>query len=97
MRWYDGTVYIGEWVMGKQHGWGSLRMPNGDIKTGYFVNNSFQGTDMQFGMKQNIQLSNFDGNDKQTMLPSILNKNESIGKRAKSDMKNAKGNNTQRF
>ena len=29
MRWTDGSVYIGQWMRGIQHGWGKMIFPDG--------------------------------------------------------------------
>lgn len=42
MRWFDGTVYIGEWRNDKQNGYGTLKIAS-EIRTGYFVDNKYMG------------------------------------------------------
>jgi hypothetical protein len=43
MRWTDGSIYIGEWQRGIQHGRGKMFFSNGVIKEGYFKNNVYKG------------------------------------------------------
>ena len=50
MIWVEGlhstseTTYEGEWDRGIQHGSGSLILPDGTMKEGYFDNNVYVGT-----------------------------------------------------
>ena len=41
MRWIDGSVYVGQWKKGIQHGVGKMIFPDGSIKEGLFDNNTF--------------------------------------------------------
>jgi hypothetical protein len=41
MHWTDGTVYSGGWYRGIQHGKGTMKLPDGSMKEGYFQNNIF--------------------------------------------------------
>lgn len=43
MRWSDGSVYLGQWEMGIQHGYGRIVFPDTTTKEGYFENNVFRG------------------------------------------------------
>ena len=43
MRWTDGSVYIGEWIRGIQHGYGKIIFPDGTEKEGYFEDNIYVG------------------------------------------------------
>ena len=43
MIWTDGSLYIGEWVGGIQHGYGRMYFPDGTIKEGLFNKNVFRG------------------------------------------------------
>ena len=29
MKWTDGSVYVGQWMRGIQHGWGKMIFPGG--------------------------------------------------------------------
>ena len=42
MRWTDGSVYLGQWNRGIQHGYGKMIFPDGTIKEGYFDNNIYK-------------------------------------------------------
>eukprot|EP00826_Nyctotherus_ovalis_P046430 TRINITY_DN5246_c0_g1_i11.p1 TRINITY_DN5246_c0_g1~~TRINITY_DN5246_c0_g1_i11.p1 ORF type:complete len:172 (-),score=45.71 TRINITY_DN5246_c0_g1_i11:761-1276(-) len=44
MTWADGSIYIGEWKEGIQHGYGRMYFPDGTVKEGLFANNIFKGT-----------------------------------------------------
>jgi hypothetical protein len=54
MRWHDGTIYMGEWQLGQQHGWGTLKLPNTDIRTGFFIHNKYVGTDVPFNDQKHM-------------------------------------------
>lgn len=43
MRWTDGSVYVGQWERGIQHGYGKITFPDGTSKEGYFQNNVYVG------------------------------------------------------
>jgi hypothetical protein len=43
MHWTDGSKYIGEWIRGIQHGYGTMSFPDGNKKEGFFDNNVFKG------------------------------------------------------
>ena len=43
MRWSDGSVYVGPWELGIQHGFGRIVFPDATTKEGYFENNIFRG------------------------------------------------------
>jgi len=43
MKWIDGSIYIGEWVRGIQHGYGKMIFIDNSVKEGYFDNNVFVG------------------------------------------------------
>ena len=45
MRWNDGSVYIGEWLRGIQHGKGKMTFPDGSLIEGIFQNNIYKGPD----------------------------------------------------
>ena len=42
MTWTDGSLYLGEWRRGIQHGIGRMEFPDGSVKMGYFKNNIFE-------------------------------------------------------
>jgi hypothetical protein len=39
----EGTVYEGDWVLGKKEGMGQLRNSKGDVYIGEFRNNLYHG------------------------------------------------------
>ena len=41
MFWADGSYYKGDWEMGQQHGFGTIKLPEGKIKKGKFENNVY--------------------------------------------------------
>ncbi len=41
MYWNDGSLYKGSWVDGKQEGEGTLYLPDGRVKEGFFENDKF--------------------------------------------------------
>ncbi len=55
MRWMDGSVYIGEWARGIQHGYGKMIFIDGSVKEGYFDNNVYVGHIQSKSMMQNSQ------------------------------------------
>jgi hypothetical protein len=45
MKWVDGSMYIGEWSRGIQHGKGKMVLQDRTVKEGNFENNVFKGFD----------------------------------------------------
>ena len=43
MFWKDGSWYKGDWEMGVQHGFGTIRLIDGTVKKGRFENNVYIG------------------------------------------------------
>ena len=43
MNWVDGSSYKGDWELGKEHGFGMIKLPNGKLKAGKFENNKYMG------------------------------------------------------
>lgn len=43
MFWKDGSYYKGDWEMGVQHGFGTIRLVTGEVKKGRFENNVYMG------------------------------------------------------
>jgi hypothetical protein len=39
MTWNEGTVYLGNWSLDIQNGYGKLIYPDGSVKEGIFENN----------------------------------------------------------
>ena len=39
----DGSIYEGDWVLGKREGMGQYRSSNGDLFIGEFFNNKYHG------------------------------------------------------
>ncbi len=44
LRYADGSTYEGEFLEGKRHGRGKLKLSNGDFYEGQFRNGAFNGT-----------------------------------------------------
>ena len=42
MFWVDGSVYIGDWIDGVQHGYGVMIFSNGERKEGLFEGGVFK-------------------------------------------------------
>jgi hypothetical protein len=47
MRWNDGTSYVGDWVLGRMQGKGTLKNAEGEELTGMFKDNQFVGYEVK--------------------------------------------------
>ena len=97
MRWTDGSVYLGQWHRGIQHGYGKMIFPDGVIKEGNYENNIYKEnlqvveSEIPSELKDaNFNISKLDpkGEAKELKLPMINKPNRSfelsIGKKQKS-------------
>lgn len=97
MRWTDGSVYLGQWHRGIQHGYGKMIFPDGTIKEGNYESNIFKENsqiveaEIPSELKDtNFNISKLDpkSETKELKLPAINKPNRSfelsIGKKQKS-------------